>query len=96
MKHEFKIIGDLYKENDNGENVVFKKDVLSRGTFRIKDVIGYTEIWGTSGKKLKNQCRIYVRDVGEFVVREKYDNVKKIIDGYNNVTKVEGFKDDRK
>lgn len=92
MKHEFKILGDIVTTDKEGKDHIVRRDVVSKAYFDIRDIMGTMEIWGNNGKKFKTQCRIFIKDIGEMTVKEKYENVQKLLKDTNGVTKVGGFK----
>lgn len=88
---EFTVVRDLYKESEKGSKVV-KKNVQSKIRIYLEDIYVTEEVIGNSGKVIKGQCGLNIRDRGFVVVKGKFEVVTRDIFGdYDKESKKVGF-----
>jgi len=75
-RREVKLLSDLYLENEQGEEVLLKKDVISKFYVCINDINGVSQVLNKKGKPYKTRCRILHKDLGMVLVKHRFEEVK--------------------
>lgn len=88
MLKELKVLNDIYKQDEEGEVVLVKKNVITKCFIDISDFTGPVEVINMQGKPYKTRCRIMHKDLGELVVNHRYAEIKKLKES----KKIIGFK----
>jgi len=92
MLRIFKTVSDLVKEDIEGNSKVVKKDIITKCQINVDDIICHGEIYNDRGKVLKSMIRIHVKDVGNFIVKEKFDIIESLRNEVDKRTKIKGYK----
>ncbi len=92
MNVMMKIKSDLYAEPDNkGRQKIIKKGIITRANIPLEQVGTIMEIFNTKGKLIKNECKIYLPEIGFMTVNHSFDYVKDLKDSISNTGKKIGF-----
>ena len=93
MKKEIQIITDIYTDIERKvknktiiEEILVKKEALSKKLIDVEDIISLSEVFGANGKVIKNQCKINIKNEGEFLLNSSYTKAKEhIFPNKNNI-----------
>lgn len=79
--YEFILISDIYDKDDDDNLVLKKKNVKYKYTCPISDITGVEESISDTGRVYKDKCIVYLKDKGNTLVSDSYENIKKLIAG---------------
>ena len=66
--------------------ILVKKEALSKKLIDVEDIISLSEVFGANGKVIKNQCKINIKNEGEFLLNSSYTKAKEhIFPNKNNI-----------
>lgn len=101
MNHEFKLIFDLYDEEDikvEGEEpklVLVKKDCTKMWLADLNNITDCREVISRTGRILKNRCELFNKFENRWLtVKESYSNTKEILNKVENRVVIKGYKNE--
>jgi hypothetical protein len=96
MTIEVKVLNDIYKEkviqDEEGnkflQEVLIKKDAITKRTIHLEDIISVAETLTQRGKVYKSRCVIFLKGEGAIVIKGSYEKLKQLRYGEREI----GFK----
>jgi hypothetical protein len=84
--HEFKIRQNLYKDVfQDGQPVsskIYKRNVTTRITIYLSEIVGVEEVIGANAKVLKGTCKLHLLNRGDLTVNESYNTTRDMVFNY--------------
>jgi len=71
-----KILSDIYQDSEEGGEVLIKRDAISKCFLYTEDILGVCEVLNKRGRIYKSRCQIYHKDLGNVIIKHKFDDVK--------------------
>lgn len=73
---EFQTVSSLYSEPDNkGKQKLIKSSIVTKISMYVDDIQAHEEAVGRKGNILKNNCKIYHRNLGTLIVKASYNEI---------------------
>jgi len=82
-KRIVKILSDIYDEDEEGEEVLIKKNVQSNCLLDVDDITGVFEVLNKKGTVYKTKCQIHHKDWGNVLIKHRFKEVNEWISPKN-------------
>jgi len=75
MFREFKQLVDVYDEDEDGNDILLKRDAVIRDSFYVDSIVSVTEALNRNGNPYKSRCFIYHAERGNILLKHPYKEI---------------------